>query len=303
MGTDKHSRQLRRMDSCEDEYEEDRMYRRRDKKPVKAMSASRSRENFDSENWYQLNEHRNNWSLPPNENETSRNRSFERSSYERSTYGPPYEKRDEKNYDRRDYKSYDKRKYHREYCRPSDYDFDPYRDAAKLSGSKDRKLNYYENDYDRRGVGPPQQAPVVRRNDYDDMMFDGTCDRESRDSRGSHKSQRGYSYERDRDRKSFDRESADSYESGRRRKSFGSQEMYGSLDSRGEYRDRHLPAAVEKTRSWRKGMRARPEEEYEQDSESEAGRRYSGDTKSVQRTAPPRLRKSSGSSPWDGEGL
>lgn len=283
------------------------MYRRRDKKPIKAMSASRSRENFDSENWYQLNEHRTNWSLPPNENETSRNRSFERSSYERSTYGPPYEKRDEKNYDRRDYKSYDKRKYHREYCRPSDYDFDPYRDSVKLSGSKDRKLNYYENDYDRRGggggSGGSQQAPVVRRNDYDDMMFDATCDRESRDSRGSHKSARGYSYERDRDRKSFDRESADSYESGRRRKSFGSQEIYGSLDSRGEYRDRHLPVAVEKTRSWRKGMRSRPEEEYEQDSESEAGRRYSGDARSLHRTAPARLRKSSGSSPWDGEGL
>lgn len=52
-------------------------------------------------------------------------------------------------------------------------------------------------------------------------------------------------------------------------------------------------------------MRSRPDDEYDQDSDGELGRRVvPGETRSLQRPAPgPRVRKTSGSSPWDGEGI
>lgn len=219
-------------------------------------------------------------------------RTFDRSAYERSTYGPPYEKREAKGappiYDRRDFKGYDKRKYHREYIRP-DYDFDVYRENLPPD-CKERR--YYEDEYDRRrGV----------RKEYPDEIFEGSFDRESRDSRGSHKSGREYFYERDK--RSFDRESVESYESGRARRSFGSGEIYGSLDSRGEYRDRERHLPPEKSRTWRAGMRGRLDE-YDLDSESDIAKKLPGDTRSLQRpSSGSRVRRSSGSSPWDGEGM
>lgn len=226
--------------------------------------------------------------------DSERGRPFDRNAYERNTYGPPYDKRDVKAapvYDRRDFKGYDKRKYHREYSRP-DYDFDVYRDNLQ-SDVKDRR--YYDDEYDRR-----RGVSGVRK-EYPDEMFEASFDRESRDSRGSHKSGRDYFYEREK--RSFDRESVESYESGRARRSFGSGEIYGSLDSRGEYRERERHVPPEKSRSWRKGMRSRPDDEYDMDSEGDVNRRLPGDTRSLQRpTSGPRPRRSSGSSPWDGEG-
>jgi len=142
-----------------------------------------------------------------------------------------------------------------------------------------------------------------------------------------------YDRERDRDRererKSFDRESLESYESAtRRRRSFGSgNDVYGSLDSRDDYRgererDRERDREQMKTRSLRKPtttsgkLRISGDIDYEQDSEQDFQQRPG--VRSLQRPSqlggdvvlpsnavvgPQRLRKSSGSSPWDGEGM
>lgn len=134
--------------------------------------------------------------------------------------------------------------------------------------------------------------------------------------------------DRDRDRKSFDRESLESYESAnRRRRSFGSgNDVYGSLDSREDYRgerdrDRERDREQMKTRSLRKPtttsgkLRISGDIDYEQDSEQDFQQRPG--VRSLQRPSQlggdvglpssaaggsQRLRKSSGSSPWDGEG-
>uniref|UniRef100_A0A1B0DIN3 Uncharacterized protein n=1 Tax=Phlebotomus papatasi TaxID=29031 RepID=A0A1B0DIN3_PHLPP len=81
-----------------------------------------------------------------------------------------------------------------------------------------------------------------------------------------------------------------------------------TLDSilRHKVKYRILYISTEKTRSLRKGIRRSTEDDgYEQDSDGEMGSRRPGDTRSLQR--PPqgsgRPRKSSGSSPWDGEDL
>lgn len=272
-----YMRHARRMNSCDDDYEyEEELAKRRERRVASSKGGvSRSRENFDSDsqNWYYPG---NSWSPQDEEENCDRTRSFDRSSYERSTYGPPYGKRD-----RNAFKGYDKRRYYREYGRPG-YDFDGYNDT------QERKMNYYD-EYEQRFKGG--------RKDYDDVY-----DQSATYSMRSHKD---YFY--DREKRSFDRESTESFDSnGRRRKSFGSGDMYGSLDSRNrdEYRERYSSADRKRSqRKLTKSLRSN-EEEYEQDSDAEVGvRKVPGDTRSLQR--PPqsgRPRKSSGSSPWDGEG-
>lgn len=272
-----YMRHARRMHSGDDDYEyEEEVAKSHREKRLKVNAMGRNRDNFDTgeaQSWYHPNNHHS-WSPQDDEENGERgSRSFERSSYERSTYGPPYEKRE--SYDcRKDYKIYDKKKYYRDYDRPS-YDFDEY-------GDSDRKGAYYD-DYDQRSKS---------RKDYDEF--------EPGFKRGGHRSSKEYFYKVDK--RSFDRESGESYDSaGRRRKSFGSGDMYGSADSREDFRERYTSA--EKIRGMRKGPKQRSNEEYEQDSEGDVVlRRGPGDTRSLQRPALSRPRKSSGSSPWDGEG-
>jgi disabled homolog 2 len=191
----------RKINSCDDEYDEE--YERRGplnrRVPLKS-AMHRSKEFLDSENpnWCY---HSENWS---DEDEIERMRNFDRNAYERSTYGPPYDKRDPKNFsfDRRDYKSYDKRtKYFRQ--NRNDYEYDPYDGPPPLRGKS--------------------------RKDFDD--HEASFERGSRESRSA----REYFY--DRERKSFD--SNESFESGRGHR-MGSGEISGSYEgSRGDYRDRY----------------------------------------------------------------
>lgn len=279
-----YMRHARRMNSCDDDYEyEEEMAKRRERRQTNKGAVNRSRENFDmdTQNWYHSSNHRS-WS--PGDDE-DRARSFERASYERSTYGPPYDKRDPKSHayasERHGGRGYDKRKYYREYARPG-YDVDEYED--------------YET----------QQRMKAARKEYDEMY-------ESMPSFGmrSLKSAKDFYYEREK--RSFDRDSMESYDS-RRRRSFGSGDMYGSLDSRGraavaggsgagtsDYRDRYM--SNERKRSLRKLNKTQRsnEEEYEPDSDSEV-RRGAVESRSLQRPGSRPGRKSSGSSPWDGEG-
>jgi len=172
----------------------------------------------------------------------------------------------------RDRSKYREREY-RDYSRPG-YDFD------------------YENVYDERRS--PMGLSYKSRPEY---LYERDRDRER---------------ERERERKSFDRESVESFESSsRRRRSFGSGgDVYGSLDSRDDYRERDREL---KTRSLRKPatssgkLRVTGDIDYEQDSEQDFQRQRSLQRPSqlggdVVPGAPQRLRKSSGSSPWDGEG-
>lgn len=272
-----YMRHARRMNSCDDDYEyEEEMAKRRERRAANKAAVNRSRENFvDSEapNWYHPNpsSHRN-WSPVDDDDDRTRN-NFERAAYERSTYGPPYEKRDPKampyaseRYAHRG--GYDKRRY-RDYNRP--YDMDEY------------------DEYEARGKGRKDYADM-----YESSPAFGTA-------RGHKPPAKEYYYEK----RSFDRESLESYDSaGRRRRSFGSGEMYGSLDSRGrsDYRDRYMSA--DRKRSLRKLKKAQRsnDDDYEPDSDGDAAVRHAPvDSRSLQRTTG-RPRKSSGSSPWDGEG-
>ncbi|XP_055322685.1 protein disabled isoform X6 [Sitodiplosis mosellana] len=248
-----YMRHARRMNSCDDEYEyEDEKARRRD------------RRNNGSQNWYHPSNHRS-WSPPEDEN-CDHGRSFDRCSYERSTYGPPYEKRDLKSMpyssDRHLYKGYDKRKYMRDYGRP--YDMDDY-------GSYEQQMKH-----SRKG--------------YVDEVYENTSNFSMRS-----KVPKDYFYEREKH--SFDRDSTESFESnGRRRKSFGSGgDMCGGFN----YRERY--SSADRKRSMRKSNKNQRsnEEDYEQDSDGDAAihRLPPTETRSLQR----RPRKSSGSSPWDGE--
>lgn len=276
-----YMRHARRMHSGDDDYEYEEEVSKSHREKRSKNSASRSRDNFETgetqQNWYHPNNHHS-WSPQDDDENGERGggRSFERSSYERSTYGPPYEKREGYDY-RKDYKMYDKKKYYRDYDRPS-YEFDDYGDGERGKGA-------YYDDYDPRGKG---------RKEYDDF--------EPGFKRTSHRNSKEYFYKVDK--RSFDRESCESYDSAaRRRKSFGSGDMYGSADSREDFRERYTSA--EKIRGIRKGQRQRSNEEYEQDSEGDVIHRRgpaAGDTRSLQRPALSRPRKSSGSSPWDGEG-
>lgn len=244
--TDRYARPpapRRRINSCDEEFDEE--YDRRPLPPRNRVTKGpmhRSKEVLDSENpsWHYPSEH---WS---DEDEAERGRAFDRNAYERSTYGPPYDKRDPKSfpYDRRDYKAYDKRsKYYR--------------------GRNDYE---YEVPYD---VPPPARGKPPRK-EFDD--YEGNFERGSRESRSA----RDYFY--DRDRKSFD--SNESYDSGRGHR-VGSGDNSGSYDGgRRAYLDRYMPS----NRSLRRNQRSRggPEDE---DSEEEApGRRTSGETGSLQRS-------------------
>ncbi|KAH8368853.1 hypothetical protein KR200_010301 [Drosophila serrata] len=306
MPPDRHGyymRHARRMNSCDEDYDYDAEFMaRRDQQQQQQQQQrkfkhglSRSRDNFelDSPSWYHHPAHHT-WS--PQEVEQSRARSFERAAYERSSYGPPppiYDKRgqvrskyrgDHRDRDR----ERDREREYRDYARPS-YDFD------------------YENVYeDRGGRSPMAYKPGRGGVDY---LYDRERDRD-----------------RDRERKSFDRESLESYESAtRRRRSFGSgNDVYGSLDSRDDYRgererDRERDREQMKTRSLRKPtttsgkLRISGDIDYEQDSEQDFQQRTAVGRSSLQRPSdgvlpssatvggPQRLRKSSGSSPWDGE--
>ncbi|XP_037905008.1 protein disabled isoform X3 [Hermetia illucens] len=275
--TDRHGyymRHARRMNSCDDDYDYDEEVSKRRERRVKSHT-SRSKENFepDSQNWYHASSHHH-WSPP--EEDDARARGFDRNLFECGTYGPLL--RDHKmappmsSYDRR----YEKRKYYREYCRP-DYEFESYGESPDV---KERKMMYYGE----KG-----------RRDYENMYEE--CF--GRDGRGS--KSRDFFY--DRDRKSFDRDSVESYDSAsRRQRSFGSGDVYGSLDSREEFRERYMGGG-EKTRSLRKSIKMRSNEDYEPDSENgDHVRRGPTDTRSLQRPSQnARIRKSSGSSHWDGE--
>ncbi|XP_026833283.1 protein disabled isoform X4 [Drosophila erecta] len=302
--TDRHGyymRHARRMNSCDEDYEYDAEFvARRDQQPHPQQQRkfkhglSRSRDNFELESpsWYHHPAHHT-WS--PQEIEQARLRSFDRAAYERSSYGPPppiYDKRGQLRGkyrgDHRDReRERDRDREYRDYAHPS-YDFD------------------YENVYEERGGRSPLAYKPGRGGG--DYLYDRERDRE-------------------RDRKSFDRESLESYESAtRRRRSFGSgNDVYGSLDSRDDYRgdrerDRERDREQMKTRSLRKPtttsgkLRISGDIDYEQDSEQDFQQR-SG-VRSLQRPSqiggdvvlpsnaaagPQRLRKSSGSSPWDGE--
>lgn len=325
--SDRHGyymRHPRRLNSCDEDYDyEEEFSARRDHRKLKP-GLSRSRDNFDLESpsWYRHAPHHT-WSPQDMEQAAGmRARAFERSAYERTTYGPPvYDKRGvamppnaSSSYDRRS--GYDKRnKYYRDYARPN-YDFDDYGDSP----------------HDRyRDAGSFEKPKAGRRADYENIYDEGRSPMSvmigSSVGGSSGYKTRGGDYMYDRERKSFDRESVESFESAtRRRRSFGSGDVYGSMESHEEFRERYGP---EKTRSLRKGMklRAAGDIEYEQDSENDFHQRTrmsSGgnsinapDTRSLQRPnqlisgntgsnmsmgpGQPRARKSSGSSPWDGE--
>ncbi|XP_035910047.1 protein disabled isoform X1 [Anopheles stephensi] len=248
----------RRINSNDEDYDDEMVVvvkdQRGQRRRMKSGVGSRSRDNFEDEHWYGDHHVGPTWSSPTEDEDTRGppggergSRSFDRNAYERSTYGPPYEKREPKSlppaYDRRDYKGYDKRKYYRE-REPSRggsggrYDYEPYGGEAGYGG---------------------------RRADYDDGMYEP---RPGRDARAA----REYFYERER--KSFDRESNESYDSReRQQRSFGSGDIYGSLDSRTEYRERDRYLSLDKSRSLRRGLRnagsARLDQELDQDSEGD----------------------------------
>lgn len=162
----------------------------------------------------------------------------------------------------------------------------PYSSDRHLYKGYDKQRKYYRNytrpyeddydEYDRR------------RKEYADGMYENAY-------MPSGKVSKDYFYEREK--RSFDRDSTESFDSnGRRRKSFGSGgDVYNNLD----YRERY--SSADRKRSLRKANKNQRsnEDEYEQDSEGDAAvHRVPTETRSLQR----RPRKSSGSSPWDGEG-
>lgn len=259
--------------------------------------------------------------------EQARGRNFERAAYERTTYGPPiYDKRGvgpalppTSSYDRRSAGGgvYDKRsKYYRGDSNPRSaeriYNLDEFGDVLSASG----KI-------------PPHLASM-----YEEMK--GEC---FSPTMPTHR-QRAADYMYERDRKSFDRESLESYEGSnvpprRRRRSYDSggvpSDPYGSCDSREEYHGRErCVMTADKSRSLRKSLkslRVTGDIDYDQDSEKEyhyRDQRSRCDTRSLQRPSQlstqgvggglgagsgssvmgsqGRIRKSSGSSPWDGEG-
>lgn len=215
---------------------------RRTRNRISKGPMHRSKEILDSEHlgWYHTPE-QHQWSPAEDEDDErmERNRSFDRNAYERTTYGPPYEKRGP--YDRREYKGYpDKRKFYRGGRNDYDYEFEP----------------YFEN------VNEPHLPRSGKiRKDFEE--YEQGFERGTRESRSA----RDYFY--DRERKSFDRESNESYDSGRGRRSMGSGELYGSFEGRNlEYRNER-DRYIAQTRSLRRGQRPRSRNEEEQDSEGE----------------------------------
>ncbi|KFB51457.1 AGAP006528-PA-like protein [Anopheles sinensis] len=274
----------RRINSNDEDYDDDCVKDRgqQRRRMMKGGVGSRSRDNFEDEHWYHEH-HGPTWSSPTEDEETRMppggpGRSFDRNAYERSTYGPPYEKREPKSlpppagYDRREYKAgYDKRKYYRE------------REPSRGGSGGGGRSSY---DYDPYGG----DGGYGRRSEYDDGGGGGGYERPSRDSRAA----REYFYERER--KSFDRESNESYDSRERRSFGGSGDLYGSLDSRAEYRERDRYLSLDKSRSLRRGMRnagsARLDQDLDQDSEGDlmggmggGGRSSGGGVNSLHRSS------------------
>ncbi|GAB0086756.1 Protein disabled [Sergentomyia squamirostris] len=291
ISTDRHGHYMRhgrRMNSCDEDYDfgccscTNRYEMEFNKKKRSKMPVARSRETFETagDTWYHGGGDSHSYSPADDED---RPRSFDRSSYERSTYGPPYEKRDHK-VGYLASRGYDKRKYYGSYGRSGgDYDFEGYEEPETAYEMARGKLS--------------------SRKDYADVFEPAAGAFERSSSRDRIK--RDYYY----DRKSFDRESGESYDSGcggrlNQREFSGRDNTYGSLEiMRDDYIDRSRYLSVDKSRSLRKGIRRSTDDDgYEQDSDGEMTRRP-GDTRSLQR--PPqgvgRPRKSSGSSPWDGE--
>lgn len=150
--------------------------------------------------------------------------------------------------------------------------------------------------YDKRDYGRPYEIDDYSsyeqraRKGYVDEVYENSSNFSVRT-----KPPKEYFYEREKH--SFDRDSTESFESsGRRRKSFGSGEMGGNFN----YRERY--SSADRKRSFRKANKNQRsnEDEYEQDSDADPSmhRLPPTETRSLQR----RPRKSSGSSPWDGDG-
>ncbi|XP_037815404.1 protein disabled isoform X2 [Lucilia sericata] len=338
--TDRHGyyrRHARRMNSCDDEYDYEQDYpssrRERDQCKYK-HSLSRSRDNFDmdSPGWYHHHgagpQHpHHTWSSQ--DIEQARGRNFERSAYERTTYGPPI---------------YDKRGVGPPLPPTSSYD----RRSAG-GGAYDKRGKYYRGD-----TNPRSTERIYNLDDFDEMLAASgkipahlasmyeEMKAECCSPPGHRQRTADYMYERDR--KSFDRESLESYEGSnvaprRRRRSYDSggipSDPYGSCDSRDEYHGRErCVMTADKSRSLRKSLkslRVTGDIDYDQDSEKEyhyRDQRSRCDTRSLQRPSQlttqgvsgvgvgvggvgvvggnvmgsqSRIRKSSGSSPWDGE--
>ena len=240
------NRHNRRINSCDEDYEDDMTRRPRNNNRMTKGPAHRSKEILDTENpnWYHTSEQ---WS-PAEEEDEERRRSFDRNAYERSTYGPPYEKREPKSFPyegRRDFKNYDKR-------------------------SKYYRRNEYDYEYDPYDAPPPPPMGVNRKSRKEFEEYEsGAFERGTRESRSA----REYFYHGDR--KSFD--SNESYDSGpRANRSLGSGEIPGNY---GEYRDRERYVS----RSLRRGPRSRAEDEQNSEEEGAPPRRPSGETGSLQR--------------------
>ncbi|XP_013107324.2 protein disabled isoform X2 [Stomoxys calcitrans] len=326
-----YRRHARRMNSCDEDYEYEQDFSSgRSRDPCKhKRNISKSRDNFDmdSPGWYHHHggpSHPSHHTWSSQEIEQARGRSFDRSAYERTTYGPPI---------------YDKRGVGPPLPPTSSYDR-----RSVTSGGYEKRNKYYRGD---AGVRQPNSEHLYSLDDFDEMlaatgkipphlaaMYEEMKSDCCSPQMGGHR-QRTSDYMYERDRKSFDRESLESYEGShaptrRRRRSYDSGGMpsdpYGSCDSRDEYnRDRCFMTA-EKSRSLRKSLkslRVSGDIDYDQDSEKEyhyREQRARCDTRSLQRPSQlstqggaggigaintlgsqSRIRKSSGSSPWDGE--
>jgi disabled family protein 2 len=227
-----------RTDSLEEEYYDERRPPPLSSR-IKKSSMHRSKEilESDSPNWYHpavpppLSDH---WYGNDEEDDDGKierlpPRPFDRNAYERSTFGPPFDKREPRSYqgfDRSERKIYDKRsKYYRTYSRPEYEPYDPY------------------------DLPPPHRVKPSKK-EYDE--YEKNFERGVRESRSA----REYFYDYDRDRRSFD--SNESYDSTGRMRRMNSGEVYGSYESnRNDYRDRYTPSSQGGGRISRKNQRSR----------------------------------------------
>lgn len=172
-----YMRHGRRMDSCDEDYEYEADYKARRRQQQQQPATA----------WYH-SDHPGNWSPPDfdDDHHGRRDRSFDRNSYERSTFGPPFpdssgsttSKQREQNAAMKSYRNYEKRKFYSNYGRKNyDYDY-----AERTGGGGDG-----------------------------DATFDTSP---SSFHRSSSRERMKREYYMSRDRQSFDRESNESYESG-----------------------------------------------------------------------------------------
>lgn len=161
-----YMRHGRRMNSCDEDYEYENDYKRSREHRRQQSGGGRGP-------WYHAPE---NWSPPEFEDDLDR-RTFERSAYERSTYGPPFDKRDQQMM--KNYRNYEKRKFYANYGRKNYSEFDDF------------------------GEGKKGSEPSF---DTSPSTFNRSSSRD--------RSKPGREYFHQRERKSFDRDSNESYESG-----------------------------------------------------------------------------------------